>query len=866
MIAMFKFQTKLLITIFMCLLLVSSASAEFFSDVIVTSPDGIWTDSRSYVSLQAAINSVGANDREIVIVNPQSVTNLTVPSNVRLKFLRNGSINNSGQLTINTRNITADDRQIFTGVGDIDFVNGSVVRSSWFSDVVDAFNVTSDDSLTMIISEPGHVTSNATVGNEVSLKWEAIDNHLIVYGGKILSNVKNITADNYQIFAGAGDIDFLDGSELYLSWFRRLRSVLTWVENERVTIIVNEDSLVEYTQASTFNECIKFVSGGVLNISAAVTLTLNGLVEAGSCQIFTGAGTLTYNSPTTPRLTWFSDLSSAVASIGMFETVLIIDTDDIMTGNIAVPITLALEFIKGNTIVTTGHTLTINGSFSAGLYQTFSGVGTVTFGPGAVVATYPEWWDEDAGDGTTDCTLAVNAAIAAHGSNYGTVQFVTGVYVVSSIDATMQRGLILRGSGTHANATQIIGKTADKNVIDLTGSVDCKIEDFLVSGDSTNIPKVGILLARDIGGGSCDKHFFSDIRMNGKFSVAAIYNFASEKPTFINNVIINEANNACCYKASQDNPDSIASDYATILSGSQSGTNHNFFNSTFWYYGTSGYAMWFDDGENINFFGGAITCPGITNDISVFIKDVNLINFIGTRFEAFANTTHFRFEGNVGHVDITNCHISHATNCMDAVVGAVLSQFNIRSQLLVPGNKIDLSNALLKDSYIYYGTKELEIGANSVDCVFEGINANFTDAAGTVRIFVKDNSTLYTYGGATPTLYNAEDPIIICLVKHKGTLNSEYASFQDNNGVERHKFAATGYTEINTSDNLTREALQIIQNDQDRAFINFDGTSEAGVTKNITTWKTGAILAGYIRVEVEGTNQWMPYYSAPTGP
>ena len=61
------------------------------------------------------------SDGTIVIANAHTVTALTVPANVTLKFERDGSITNSGQLTINTKNIIADDHQIFTGTGDIDF-------------------------------------------------------------------------------------------------------------------------------------------------------------------------------------------------------------------------------------------------------------------------------------------------------------------------------------------------------------------------------------------------------------------------------------------------------------------------------------------------------------------------------------------------------------------------------------------------------------------------------------------------------------------------------------------------------------------------------------------------------------------------
>jgi len=61
-----------------------------------------------------------------------------------------------------------------------------------------------------------------------------------------------------------------------------------------------------------------------------------------------------------------------------------------------------------------------------------------------------------------------------------------------------------------------------------------------------------------------------------------------------------------------------------------------------------------------------------------------------------------------------------------------------------------------------------------------------------------------------------------------------------------------------------KPVIELDQDDDDEPFIEFDGTSEAGSSKNITTWTTGASLSGYVRVSINGTDYWMPFYSAPT--
>ncbi len=189
-----------------CLLFVSpAASANFFPDIIVTSSDGIWTDTRAYATLNAAVTAVGANAREILIPSPQTVTALTIPATVTLKFIRDGAIANSGQLNVNTRNIKAGDRQIFTGAGDIDFVTGSTVRSTWFADLDEAIDVTSDDSLTLVISAADNVTGTVALGANITLKWESSNNVITSDGGVDFTNIKDIEAGDYQLFAGAGD-------------------------------------------------------------------------------------------------------------------------------------------------------------------------------------------------------------------------------------------------------------------------------------------------------------------------------------------------------------------------------------------------------------------------------------------------------------------------------------------------------------------------------------------------------------------------------------------------------------------------------------------------------------------------------------
>lgn len=74
----------------------------------------------------------------------------------------------------------------------------------------------------------------------------------------------------------------------------------------------------------------------------------------------------------------------------------------------------------------------------------------------------------------------------------------------------------------------------------------------------------------------------------------------------------------------------------------------------------------------------------------------------------------------------------------------------------------------------------------------------------------------------------------------------------------------TSITTLSTSTSAGSAALVVDQNDADEPFINYAGTSSAGTADNISTFTTGASIQGFVRVSINGTDRWMPFYDAPT--
>ena len=68
--------------------------------------------------------------------------------------------------------------------------------------------------------------------------------------------------------------------------------------------------------------------------------------------------------------------------------------------------------------------------------------------------------------------------------------------------------------------------------------------------------------------------------------------------------------------------------------------------------------------------------------------------------------------------------------------------------------------------------------------------------------------------------------------------------------------------EINQSNSSGAIAcLSLDQDDADQEFIYFEGTSASDQSSSITTDTSVGSLTGHIRINVNGTDFWLPYYA-----
>jgi len=237
---------------------------------------------------------------------------------------------------------------------------------------------------------------------------------------------------------------------------------------KRTLVLTPGDWTITSDDTIPSNVHLLMFRGARLDIADGVTLTINGPLTAGLYQVFSWAGTgkVVFGDGAVTEVypEWWGPavegeqaaLDAALAAIGSLKRTLVLTPGDwTITTDDTIPSNVLLVVQHGGSFdIADGVTLTINGPFTAGLYQVFSwtGSGKVVFGDGAIDWAYPEWWGA-VGDGTTDSSAAIQAAFDA----WPRVKLVKGEYIWNSNDPLYLNSTdsgtqyLLVGSGTTSN-------------------------------------------------------------------------------------------------------------------------------------------------------------------------------------------------------------------------------------------------------------------------------------------------------------------------------------------------------------------------------------------------------------------------------
>lgn len=156
----------------------------------------------------------------------------------------------------------------------------------------------------------------------------------------------------------------------------------------------------------------------------------------------------------------YTALNTLITSIGSNPTEIYFSSGTyIIGGSLTIPANIKLIFAKGAILSpSNGVTITINGCIEAGLYQIFTGSGTIAGTPN-VSFIYPEWFGAVVG---SDSTSAINKSIVFAGqAGGGLVVLQDGTYITSSVINIKYNNVVLIGSG---NGTIISCNFATGNI------------------------------------------------------------------------------------------------------------------------------------------------------------------------------------------------------------------------------------------------------------------------------------------------------------------------------------------------------------------------------------------------------------------
>ena len=176
-----------------------------------------------------------------------------------------------------------------------------------------------------------------------------------------------------------------------------------------------------------------------------------------------------------------------------------------------------------------------NGVSASGVDYIATGTGAVTRTTASKLADTVSVKDFGAvGDGTTDDTAAIQAAINSLPSRGGIVTFPAGKFRTTA-KITVKSYVTLQGAGKFGGtdtydqgSTTIYGNHSGTAILSLVGSVSCTISDLdLQSVSGGPYPQSGLLLGRSTSA-SAGYHSIKRISVYGSYQVANVYSIASE--------------------------------------------------------------------------------------------------------------------------------------------------------------------------------------------------------------------------------------------------------------------------------------------------------------------------------------------------
>lgn len=190
-------------------------------------------------------------------------------------------------------------------------------------------------------------------------------------------------------------------------------------------------------------------------------------------------------------------VAAAITAIGSNNVTLLIPNPIKIAANHYFPANVNLMFINGGEfVIPTGITLTLGAAdniSATGQQQIFAltGTGAVAFGVGGQV--YPEWFGAK-GDGSTDDTAAIKAAVASLVNGHGWIHLGPKTYDISSVILIQTSYTGIVGAGLNSSILQMTSATGSGvEFLGTSGThlANCYARQFSITHSSGALPGTG---------------------------------------------------------------------------------------------------------------------------------------------------------------------------------------------------------------------------------------------------------------------------------------------------------------------------------------------------------------------------------------
>lgn len=299
-----KFSTRSILTALIVPLFVATVlfAQQYIPNIIVKGAP--WYDVRGYTSITTALAGIGASEKTLLIFgNVPVAADTVIPSTTHVWYLNSGKFTvATGKVLTHTGPITAGNHLIWVGPGTI-VPPKQPLNLAWMGGLTQAVALLGANVCE--VSVQGQFTQAANVTTPSTMAFRSIQPGYVSVSTGFTWTLNGNLYGSPGCFPGVGVVVPSNLQVNDSSWWPSFRKAVADIGANVRELGVTTAQVVSVDTAVPATLPLVFSSGGSLQPSGGVTLTLNCVVSAGESAIFAGAGIIANLTNANPL--WFGD-------------------------------------------------------------------------------------------------------------------------------------------------------------------------------------------------------------------------------------------------------------------------------------------------------------------------------------------------------------------------------------------------------------------------------------------------------------------------------------------------------------------------------------------------------------------------------